>query len=72
MCSVILSHSYFKPLKRALNRSGVTGFRNFNKTHYRPEDTLNIETVCNRVLNPLEVGYLRLSKVVVKNYSNQV
>jgi len=27
MCSVIVSQSYFKPLKRALNRSGVTGFR---------------------------------------------
>jgi len=29
-------------------------------------------SICNKILDLLEVGYLRLGEIVIENYSNQV
>ena len=47
--------SYFEPVKRAKDESGMTGFRSFDNG------------MCERVLDLLEAGYLRLKKVVVES-----
>ena len=53
---VFVAFSHLQPVKRAEDRSDVTGFRSFNNS------------TCKRVLNLLETGYFRLGKALVKYF----
>jgi len=51
---VTRAFSYREPVERAKDWSGMTGFRSFDSG------------TCDRVLDLLKAGYLRLRKVAVK------
>jgi len=51
---VFEAFSYFEPMETAKDGSGMPGFRIFNNS------------TCDRVLDLLEAGYMRLGNVLVK------